>query len=150
MRNPNKWMFAVVLVLAIGLRQIAHGQEAKEKALSPGDVIKLEVKFDGPGADKITTVYASLQTRAEPPSDQAGYMTNFPGDFKLISPGTFHAEFTVPETAVSGDYVLISIDVRAPGIRLDYTNGKQYNLHAFHIENHSKFVQPPVTIKELH
>lgn len=139
---------AMMSVLAIGLK-ITHAQEAKEQSLSPGGVIRLEVKFDGPGADRISNIYANLSTQAQRPVDQAGFMNNFPGSFTQISNGTFRAEFIIPPTVVSGDYVLSSMDVRAPGIDMAYTNGQQYNLHPFHIENHSKFVQPPVTIKDI-
>jgi hypothetical protein len=128
---------------------IANAQDAKEQALTPGKVIKLEIKFDGPDGAKITNVYVGLSTDTERPADQAGFLTNFPGEVKLSSPGTFSAEFTIPPTAASGDYKLKSMDVRAPGIQLNYLEGQQYHLHAFHIKNDNRFVQPPVTIKEL-
>jgi hypothetical protein len=129
---------------------IAQAQQAAELAKHPGEVIKLEVKFDGPDGAKIITIYANLSTQTERPPDQAGFMNNFPGEFKLISPGLFEGDFKIPDTALSGDYKLQSMDVRAPGIQLTYNEGKQYNLHEFRIENKNKFVQPPITIKEVH
>jgi hypothetical protein len=147
MRKTLKTILIAGTLLGLG---VMHAQEANEQALSTGKVIKLEVKFDGPDGAKITAVYASMYTDAQRRADQAGFLNNFPGEFKLISPGIFHAEFTIPDTIVTGDYKLPSLDARAPGIQLVYTEGQQYHLHAFHIENHNKFVQPPITIKDLH
>jgi hypothetical protein len=129
---------------------LSQAQEAKEQSLQPGNVIKLELEFHASDANKITTIYASMALRTQRPEDQAGFMTSVPGEFKMISPGLFHAEFTIPETASSGDYTLASMDVRGTGIQLTYSDGKQYHLHAFRVDNHKKFFEPPVTIKELH
>ena len=147
MRKTIKTILIAGALLSLG---IVNAQEAKEQPLKPGDVIKLDLEFRGPDADQLTSINASLYSHAPRPEDQAGFMTNFPGEFKLTSPRNFHAEFKVPDTAVSGEYKLDSLDVRGLGIQLTYTDGEQYHLHTFHVDNKDKFVQPSVTIKEVH
>jgi len=126
---------------------VARAQEAQELPLHPHSIIKLELTFRGPGADRLTRVFAGMQTDAQTPPDQAGFMNNFPGEFKLISPGVFDAEFTIPDTVISGVYSLPALDVRGDGIQLDYKNGVDFQLHTFRVENPNKFTKPPVTIK---
>jgi hypothetical protein len=147
MRKVLKKILLAGTLLGLG---IAHGQVAKEQSLSPDSVIRLEIKFDGPDASKITTIYGGMGTNAQRPPDQAGFLNNFPGTATLVSPGIFRMEFTVPKTAVTGDYTLSSLDVRAPGIQIVYNNGEQFHLHTFHIENHNKFTQPSITVNEIH
>jgi hypothetical protein len=146
MRKVLRIILVAGTLLGLG---IAHAQEAKE-TLVPGKVIKLEVQFEGPDGVRMKNVYASLVTDAQRPPDQAGFQNTIAGDFRQVSPGTFHVEFVIPPTVISGDYKLSSLDVRGDGIMLTYTEGQQYHLHAFHVENHAKFAQPPVTVKELH
>jgi hypothetical protein len=126
---------------------VAQAQEAQELPLHPHSTIKLELTFHGPGADKITAIYASMQTDSQVSPDQAGFLNNFSGDFRLISPGVFDAEFTVPDTALSGVYNLPALDVRGNGIKLNYKNGVDFQLHTFRVENPNMFTKPPVTIK---
>jgi hypothetical protein len=147
-QNISKLIQGMGIITAISLSfGVARAQEAQELPLHPHGMIKLEVTFRGPGADRITAIYASMRTDAQALPDQAGFMNNFPGEFKLISPGAFDGEFTIPDTAISGVYSLQALDARGDGIQLDYKNGVDFQLHTFRVENPNKFTKPPITIK---
>src|SRR5580700_6225594 len=84
-----------------------QAQEAAPLARHPGDVIRYEIKFDGPNADRIKTVYARMNT-GQPPKDQTGFTSQFNtnGGVSATSPRTFTIEMKVPDNAANGDYTL--------------------------------------------
>ena len=52
MRKTIKTILIAGALLSLG---IVNAQEAKEQPLKPGDVIKLDLEFRGPDADKLTS-----------------------------------------------------------------------------------------------
>jgi len=126
-----------------------QAQEVQQLPKHPGDVIKFSIKFDGVDANKITAVYPRLWTNSQPQVEQAGFVNAFnSSDFRLISPGNFEIQLTIPENAVSGEYVL-NMDVRAGTLQLSYSDGQQYHMRPIRVENERKFVQPGVQVAEL-
>jgi hypothetical protein len=143
----NRWIITVAFVLAVGLGQIAHAQEAKEAPIHPDQTIKLEVKFDGPDAGAFNVVIPSLYLVGAVPAKQTGFGTNIPGSCTKSGQNTFDCDLPVSSGAATGDYTL-TLDARADGIRVIYESGKQFQLHPFHIENPRTFTAPSVTVKQ--
>src|ERR1700690_1692341 len=91
----------IAVKLCFGLAVLWCGisqAQVTELAKHPGDVIKFEIKFDGPNADKVKTVTASLGMKNGPPKDQAGFNNGFgtAHPFQPSTPKTFVIEMTVP------------------------------------------------------
>jgi hypothetical protein len=126
------------------------GQEAKVQPLHPGDVIKFEIKFDGPNADKVKTVNAGLTTRMSPPKDQSGFSNGFgtQRQYPPTSPNTFVVEMTVPDNAVTGDYSLW-VGATATEGSANYADGQEFHFPIVHIENPRKFTPPAINVKQL-
>ena len=61
--------FAASIILNVSLLNA----QAAPLPRHPGDVIKYEIKFDGPNADRIKTVNAGLNITATVPKDQSGF-----------------------------------------------------------------------------
>jgi hypothetical protein len=115
----------------------------------PGDIIRLEIKFDGPDATKVKTVSIRLNATVGPPSDQSQFRTSFTSSksFPPTSPNTFYADATIPDTIASGDYVLY-VDAQAETGGAQYTSGNQFQLPPFHIRNERTFKPPQITVLE--
>lgn len=128
---------------------IAHAQDAKPLPRHPGDVIKYQITFDGPNADRIKTVYARMNT-GQPPKDQAGFSTqiNTIGDIQPTSPGTFLIEIKVADNTADGEYTLIIAATANEG-SANYHNGQEFNVPPIRIENPKKFTPPGITVKPL-
>jgi hypothetical protein len=118
----------------------------------PGDTIRLEVKFDGPDASKISTVLLSLNAVGSvPASDQVGFQTSFnnPSWAGPTSPHTFDIEVVIPANAATGDYKLY-VNARAEAGSTQYAAGEQFQLPLIHIRNNKNFVPPAISVTELH
>jgi hypothetical protein len=138
---------ALIVLLACNLSQ---AQGAKELARHPGDVVKFEIKFDGPNADKIKAVTANLSMRVGSPKDQAGFTNGF-GTQRQVSPSspnTFLVEMTVPDNAATGDYFL-SVGVTATEGSANYQDGQEFTVPPVPIENPRKFTPPGIIVKPL-
>jgi hypothetical protein len=127
-----------------------QAQEAKPLPRHPGDVIKYEVKFDGPNADKMTLVLLSMNTGMAAPKDQVGFATSFgSGWVQSSSPKTFIVEITIPANAATGDYSLSDAQAQsADGGRANY-NRQDFSVPPIHIENPKTFTPPSITVKPL-
>jgi hypothetical protein len=136
----------VALALSVPLLQ---AQVAAPLARHPGDVIKYRIMFDGPNADKITRLSASLGIDGPVPKDQAGFSNNFNANTNApVSPKTFDVELKVPDNIANGDYVL-SIQASASEGYGNYRNGQEFTVPPVHIENPKKFTPPGVKVTPL-
>jgi hypothetical protein len=140
----------VLKLLIVGLLSLAlvRAQEAKPLARHPGNVIKYQIKFDGPNADKINHVHGWLSSRVPVPKEQAGFINGFGVDGHMSSPKTFDLELKVPENIANGDYSL-NFSASADEGSGNYTDGQEFNVPSIRIENPKTFVPPSVTVKEL-
>jgi hypothetical protein len=129
---------------------IAQAQQAMPLARHPGDVIKYEIKFDGPNADRIKTVNAGLGIRGPIPKDQAGFSGGFGtnGPVGPSSPATFKVELTVPPNIATGDYYL-GVNAHADEGSAGYSDGQDFNLPPVHIENPKMFTPPGIKVTPL-
>jgi hypothetical protein len=126
-------------------------QEAKPLPRHPGDVIKYEIRFDGPNADKIKQVLGSLGIRGAIPKDQSGFDGSFStaGWIGPSSPGTFRIEFTIPSNIATGDYALANVNARADEGAAGYQNGQEFTVPPIHIENPKTFSPPGIKVTPL-
>jgi hypothetical protein len=148
LQNPQRTILGIALAIlsTLGLSQ---AQEARPLPRHPGDVIKFEIKFDGPNAGKITTASASLNMRVGPPKDQAGFTNGFGSPPTApLSPDTFIVEMTVPKNAATGDYYLY-VSANAVEGSANYSDGQEYNIPPIHVENPKTFTPPGITVKQL-
>ncbi|MFZ0773515.1 MAG: hypothetical protein WCA49_08560 [Candidatus Sulfotelmatobacter sp.] len=147
--GAKRMAFGLVLAVLFGLSP-AQAQEAKPLPRHPGDVIKYEIKFDGPNADKIKTVSASLGMRVGPPKDQAGFNNGFgtQGSTRPSAPNTFIVEMTVPDNAATGDYYL-NVGASATAGSAGYSDGQEFNTPPIHIENPKTFTPPGIKVTPL-
>jgi hypothetical protein len=133
---------AVIACSAISAQQVTDFRQ-------PGDVIRLEIKFDGTDAAKIKQVMISFGKQGSGPSaDQVGFNTSFGNNEGWVpqsAPLTFHVEATVPANIASGDYIL-SVNAQAENGRTSYTSGDQFQLPTFHIRNDRKFTAPKIFV----
>lgn len=147
--QPMKSVLLAVLLACMAC-SFLQAQEAKLLPKHPGDVIKYEIKFDGPNADRIKTVYARMNTRQVPP-DQAGFTGQFDtrGPVPSSSPKAFIVEMKIPDNAATGDYRL-SLNATADEGSADYADGQEFDIPAIRVENPRKFTPPSITVKEQH
>ena len=143
----SKLGIALAICLSLGLSQ---AQDAKPLARHPGDVIKYEIKFDGPNADKIKTVFARMNATGLVPKDQSGFATQFnpPGDVPASSPKTFIVEMKIPDNAATGEYRL-HVTATAEEGRAEYESGQEFNVPTIHVENPRTFTPPGIAVKPL-
>jgi uncharacterized protein YfaS (alpha-2-macroglobulin family) len=146
MRTILKTVLTAGILLSLG---VASAQEAKPLPRHPGDVIKYQIVFDGPNAEKIKYVNASLALMVGPPKDQAGFATGIPdNNVQPKSPNIFELSFKVPENASDGDYRL-SFSAFADDGSGNYMSGQEFNVSLVHIENPKKFTPPTVKVTPL-
>jgi len=143
--NLTSIVFAVLLALGF-----SQAQEARPLPRHPGDVIKYEIKFDGPNADRIKTVSASLGMKVGPPKDQAGFNNGFGTShaFTPSSPNTFVVEMTVPDNAATGDYFL-NVGASAAEGSANYSDGQEFNVPPIRVENPKTFTPPGIKVTPL-
>ena len=138
-----------VLVTCLLSLSVMQAQQAQPLARHPGDVIKYEIKFDGPNADRIKSVNAGLGLRTQIPKDQAGFAGGISeNNIQPSAPKTFELSFKVPENIADGDYYLNFSALAAEGFG-NYSDGQEFNVPAVRIENPKKFTPPAVSVKPL-
>ena len=138
--------FLIIGLLSSALAQ-AQGPEPLPR--HPGDVIKYEINFDGPNADKITRVNGWLGLRGPIPKDQAGFNNSFGADSRVASsPNTFTLEMKVPDNIANGDYYLTFSALASEGSG-NYNDGQEFTVPPIHIENPKTFTPPSVKVKQL-
>jgi len=138
-------VMAVIALSAVSAQQVTEFRQ-------PGDVIRFEIKFDGPDAAKIKRIILALnKPNGETPKDQVGFDTSFGsnGWTGEVSPLTFRVELTVPTNVATGDYVL-SVIAQAENGRTQYVSGDQFKLPPFHVRNAKTFIPPTITVTERH
>jgi hypothetical protein len=139
-------LFSVAVLLSLNTMQ-AQGPGPLPR--HPGDVIKYQIVFDGPNADKITRVNGNLGHTGPMPKDQAGFAGGInSGNLTPSSPRTFILEFKVPDNIATGDYVLSFTGFAAEGYG-NYANGQDFNVSLIHIENPKTFTPPGVKVTPL-
>jgi len=146
MSNKN---FVLCILTTLLTLSCIQAQEAKVLARHPGDIIKFEIKFDGPNAEKITRVNGGLNLEGQIPNDQAGFVNSFGGNSTTpSSPKSFDLQLKVPDNIATGNYTLSLTGFAAEGYG-DYANGRDFMLPPIHIENPKKFTPPSITVKQL-
>lgn len=141
----------VLKFLMFGLLSSAftQAQEAKLLPRHPGDVIKFEIRFDGPNADKIKSVDAGLGIKGPIPKDQSGFRGGAGANSgPPVSPDAFRVEIKIPDNIATGDYVL-GIGANAAEGSAGYQDGQDFHIAPIRIENPRTFVPPSITVKEL-
>lgn len=139
-------LLAGILVVGLG---IVQAQDAKPLPRHPGELIKYQIKFDGPNADRIKTVNANLSLRIQGPKDQAGFNGGMQTNgIPPSTPRNFELTFKVPENAANGDYFL-SFSALADEGYGNYTDGQEFNVPPVRVENPKKFTPPEVTVTPL-
>jgi hypothetical protein len=136
-------VMALIACNAVSAQQVTDFRQ-------PGDVIRLEIKFDGTDAAKVKQVLVTLSKQGPAPStDQIGFNTSFSNDNWLpeSAPLTFRVDVKIPTDVATGDYTL-SVNARAENGRTSYTSGDQFQLPAFHIRNDRSFVAPKIMVTE--
>jgi len=126
---------------------IAQAQEAKPQPLHPGDVLKFEILFSGPDADRINSSYLGLGLTGQRKPDQVGFNTGFGGGATKVAPRTFHVEAKIPDNIATGDYVVNRVDGNADIGANTYNSG--FGTFTYHIENPKTFTPPSVSVKPL-
>jgi len=139
--------FLIPCLLSLSVLQ---AQQAQPLARHPGDVIKYQIVFDGPNADRIKTVYAWMTAEQGAPKDQVGFTNQFNtlGQVQPSSPRTFIVEMKVPDNIYNGEYTL-HFNATADEGSGGYANGQDFNVPAVHIENPRKFTPPGVKVTPL-
>jgi hypothetical protein len=138
--------FIVGVLLSLSTMQ---AQEAKVLPRHPGDVIKFEIKFDGPNADKIKSVDAGLGIKGPIPKDQSGFRGGTGANSgPPVSADAFRVEIKIPDNIATGDYVL-GIGANAAEGSAGYQDGQDFHVAPFRIENPRTFVPPSITVREL-
>jgi hypothetical protein len=134
---------AVVFVLAVS----AKAQNVA--GFQPGKTITISITFDGPDAEKITSVIVNFLIPAAP-KDQAGYVTEMssnPSQSKKISPNTFQVSFPVLDVQASGEYhlnyILAYANVGSSPIAIRY-NVPEAPDTTIKIANSGTFAKPSV------
>lgn len=145
--SRTKAAFCLVLTIILSLN---FSQAQEPLPVHPGYTIKLDVKFDGPDANKIKTVslYLGPKAGSTVPTDQRGFTNGFRAPSVQSIDGVFHPELTIPPDFANGDYVLTITAIAQIG-SVDYTAGDQFQLHDFHVQNKSTLVAPKINVKEL-
>jgi hypothetical protein len=134
----REFLLILVCIATAGFAQSPSSVQPYHKV---GDTLRYTVVFDGDPSFSSVTLYFS--TSAAPP-DQAGLSQNFSiNQTQKLGPGKFDVEGTIPNTVVTGSYLLTVIQPRiAP-------NGvKDYDATKFHqvveVNNPTKYEFPPL------
>jgi len=136
------------LLVTVGLAVSAVSAQTVTDFRKPGDVIRLEIRFDGMDANRVKQVLISFGKPDGPPKDQVGFNTSFgSGWIGEASPRTFNVEVTVPTGIATGDYRL-TVDAVAESGRTEYTAGDQFKFPPVHIKNDRTFAPPTITVTE--
>jgi hypothetical protein len=138
---------AITALLSVCFLQ---AQEVKELSKHPGDILKFEIRFDGPDAAKVKIVRILLARQTDPPPNQVGFNTTPQGgDFYPSATGVFQTEIKIPSGVPSGDYSLQVTATSENGTgSATYDAGKDFQLHRFHIDNPATFAPPQIKVTE--
>jgi hypothetical protein len=138
------------LLVTVGLAVSAASAQQVTEVKQPGDVIRVDIKFDGQDADKMTGVSLYLaKPDGNQSKDQVGFAASFGSDsgFNPSAPGTFHAEVRIPKGIASGDYILY-VNAQCGAGSTQYVSGRDFQLPPFHIRNGETFRAPKITVTE--
>lgn len=140
----------LTLCFSLLLASCAFAQQPQPLAKHPGDVIKYQIVFDGPNADKIKTVFARMSCDGPIQKDQAGFTGQFNtvGQVPPSSAKTFTVEMKIPDNAASGEWRL-NFDAMAAEGSANYQDGQEFTVPSVHIENPNKFTPPGVKVTPL-
>lgn len=139
---PFLSVMALIACNAVSAQQVTDFRQ-------PGDVIRLEVKFDGSDAAKIQKVIASLERTSPALDDQVNFHANIStGWTSETSPHTFDVEIKIPDDIGTGEYRLTIIALSPYG-QTNYVAGQQFQLATFHIRNPAKFTPPGIQVTVL-
>ncbi|HUE04886.1 MAG TPA: hypothetical protein VMR62_35365 [Bryobacteraceae bacterium] len=143
----NNLSRTIVIAALLGGSLLAAQEVTEFK--QPGDIIRLEIKFDGPDAAKIKSISIQFGTNAAPSVDQGGFSTSFRSEktFEPSAPNAFYADATIPKDVASGDYFL-RINAQVETGLFQYVSGDQFQFPPFHIRNGKTFKPPKVTVLE--
>lgn len=134
-------IMALIACNAVSAQQVTEFRQ-------PGDVLRFEIKFDGPDATKVRTVSLYFGFIGQPPKDQPGFDAGFPGDrVGPTSPNTYILEAKIPTNVASGDYKLF-VNAQAETGSTQYEAGNQFQMPPFHIKNSRSFVPPAIIVTE--
>jgi hypothetical protein len=147
MRKALKIALLAGILMGLG---IAQAQQLQEQPKHPGDVLKFEVKFEGPDADKIKYVSLNLGLAAGSSLEkQVGFNQGLSGASRIqVAPRTFHIEVIVTDDIASGDYTLSQLNAGAEVGGENYPQ-RDFQGYRVHIENPRTFIPPKVSIKPL-
>jgi hypothetical protein len=150
MLKPAQVVLCITITTILSALSFSQAQEAKPLPRHPGNVIKYQIKFDGPNADKVKRVNAVLELRVAVKKDQAGFDPQFSSKPEWIDPspsGTFLVEMTVPPRAATGEYHL-RITAQLDHTNLGYTDGQDFNI-TVNVVNPATFDAPTITVNPL-
>jgi hypothetical protein len=137
------------LLVTVGLAVSAVSAQTVTEIKQPGDVIRLEVKFDGPDAAKVKQISVRLDRTGAILADQPGFTSNFQGNWVTeSSPKTFHVDIKIPDGVATGEYKL-SVNAQGTPGQTQYTAGEQFQLGLFHIRNPATFAPPSIQVKVI-
>jgi hypothetical protein len=142
----NHRQVCLPLFIAVFL-SLAHAQELKVQPLQPGNVLRFEVTFSGPDADKIKRMSLVVGLKGSAPPNQAGFNEGFGAQGQLVSTHTFHVDIKIPDNAATGDYIVRRVDANSDLGSAAYTSG--FSTTTYHIENPQTFTPPTVSVKPL-
>jgi len=149
--RPLKFLLvtAVLEIASVSAQQqpVAEATEFRK----PGDVIRFDIKFSGPDADKIRTASLYLGLAGGGAStDQPGFSQGFGGPpSRQTAPRVFSVNAPVPDVIASGNYT-VYINVQTDtGTGFQYASGNQFETPLIHIRNDRTFRPPQITVSEL-
>lgn len=120
-----------------------------------GEIIHIAVTFSGPGADKIISVDAALQTsKATNPNDQPNFSTSIRvNSGKKVGENTFELDFPIVDGQASGEYRMEWLNATAKvgesgQVSFGY-NGDDLHKVTVVIENSHTAKQPAIKVTVL-
>lgn len=137
-------LFALAMIAysAVSAQQLTNVTEIKQ----PGDVIRLEVKFDGADAGKVQQIIARLDRTSPALDNQANFSGYCQGGWVGDAPShTFSVEIKIPDAIGTGEYRL-TIIAQSPYGQTNYVAGQQFQTPLFHIRNPATFTPPNVHV----
>jgi phosphate-selective porin len=142
--------FALVSFATLSAQEAA--QEATQAARHPGDVVKLDIRLDGPDAAKVTSVNVDLRMHGTLQPNQPKFETDLrAAGVKLAAANAFAVDIPIPQNAATGDYLLEVYAIAADNAGMvTYQTGQDFQLHPIRVENPRTFTAPKITVKERH
>jgi hypothetical protein len=136
-----------MLLCALATTAIAKAQSISEFH-KPGDILRLEVVFDGADVDNIQQTYLQFNISAAPRPEQRGFNTGFSsGPGEKVKPGVYDFSFKIPENVADGDYTLQVNVTSMQSIRRLIDLPERFKDLKFTIRNPAHF---SVGVKDIH